>query len=142
MPKITPNEKYTAISCQQIKSGVEVDLAFMTKKIDYFNQLNGVNTYSVELNYAAGTDKPRFIVAAVKTSVRTDLQIVNHSIFNGTGRTLSMIDVNLVNVFINGDNYQLTHYNNSFNENRVGSWFNEFKKFKMSYTDDFSEMIW
>ena len=140
MPKITPNEKYTAMLYQQIKSGVEVDLAFMTKKIDYFNQLNGVNTYSVTLNYAAGTEKPRYIISAFQTSIpRTDSQNVNHSIFNGTGRNLSMIDVNFVNVYINGDNYQLMDYNNNFNENRMGRWYNEFKKFKMSYTNDFSE---
>lgn len=140
MPKITPNEKYTAMLYQQIKAGVEVDLAFMTKKIDYFNQLNGVNTYSVTLNYAAGTEKPRYIVAAFQTSIpRADSQNVNHSIFNGTGRNISMIDVNFVNVYINGDNYQLMDYNNNFNENRLGRWYNEFKKFKMSYNNDSSE---
>ena len=111
----------------------------MTKKIDYFNQLNGVNTYSVTLNYAAGTEKPRYIVAAFQTSIRTDLQNVNHSVFNGTGRNISMIDVNFVNVYINGDNYQLMDYNNNFNENRIGRWYNEFKKFKMSYANEFSE---
>ena len=113
MPKITPNEKYTAILSQQIKSGVAVDLAFMTKKIDYFNQLNGVNTYYVTLNCAAGTENPRYIVAPFQTSVRTDLQNVNHCIFNGTGRNISIFDVNFVIVYIDGDNYQLMDYNNT-----------------------------
>lgn len=156
MPKITPNEQYKAKLYQHISSGVECDLAFMNKKIDYFNQLSGVNTYSVTLNYAAGIEKPRYIVAAFQTIDKSPLvsaaaewgepQNVNHSIFNGTyvgqlgpSRNSAMIDVNYVNVYINGDNYQLMDYNNNFNENRLGRWFNEFKKFRMSYANDFSE---
>jgi hypothetical protein len=154
MPKITPNDQYRAKLYQQISSGVECDLAFMNKKIDYFNQLNSLNSFSVTLNYAAGIEKPRYIIAAFQTidksaSVGTDwseLQNVNHSIFNGTyvgqlgpSRNSAMIDVNYVNVYINGDNYQLMDYNNNFNENRIGRWFNEFKKFRMSYANDFNE---
>jgi len=41
MPKITPNEQYKAKLYQHNSSDAEVDLAFMNKKIDYFNQLNG-----------------------------------------------------------------------------------------------------
>jgi hypothetical protein len=153
MPKITPSDSYKAQLYQHIKSGVEVDLAFMTKKIEYFNLLNGVNTFSVTLNYSAGTEKPRYIVAAFQTidksplvAIGNDMQNVNHSIFNGThvgrlgpSRNLAMVDVNFVNVYINGDNYQLMDYNNNFNENRIGRWYNEFKKFRMSYGNDFSE---
>ena len=156
MPKITPNEQYKAKLYQHISSGSEVDLAFMNKKIDYFNQLNGLNTFSVTLNYAAGIEKPRYIVAAFQTIDKSNLvsagtewsqpQNVNHSIFNGTyvgqlgpSRNNAMIDVNYVNVYINGDNYQLMDYNNNFNENRLGRWYHEYKKFKNNYSNNFNE---
>lgn len=156
MPKITPNDQYRAKLYQQISSGVECDLAFMNKKIDYFNNLNNLNSFSLTLNYAAGIERPRYIIAAFQTVDKSalvsagtewsELQNVNHSIFNGTyvgqlgpSRNSAMIDVNYVNVYINGDNYQLMDYNNNFNENRIGRWFNEFKKFRMSYANDFNE---
>jgi len=41
IPKITPNKQYKAKLYQHVSSCAEVDLAFMNKKIDYFNQLNG-----------------------------------------------------------------------------------------------------
>lgn len=156
MPKITPSDQYKAMLYQHIKSGVEVDLAFMNKKIDIYDQLNGANRYSVTLNYAAGIEKPRYIIAAFQTIDKSatvsidaeysDPQNVNHSIFNGTyvgrlgpSRNIAMIDVNFVNVYINGTNYQLMDYNNNFNENRIGRWYNEYKKFRTSYANDFSE---
>jgi hypothetical protein len=155
MPKITPNEQYKALLYKQISAGIEVDMAFMNKKIDYFNQLNGLSTYSVTLNYAAGIEKPRYIVASFQTVDKRvaiasgewqNTQNVNSSIFNGTfvgkagaSRNITMIDVNYVNVYINGDNYQLMDYNNSFNQNRLARWYNEYKKFKMSYSNNFSE---
>ena len=128
---------------QHVKSGVEVDLAFMNKKIDYFNQLNGLSIYSVILNYSARIEQPRYIVAAFQTidksatvSAATEWsepQNVNHSIFNGTyvgqlgpSRNSAMIDVDFVSVQINGENYQLMDYNNNFNENRNGRRYNEF----------------
>lgn len=155
MPKITPNEQYKALLYKQISSGIEVDMVFMNKKIDYFNQLNGLSTYSVTLNYAAGIEKPRYIVAGFQSFDKTvandateweNNQNINSSIFNGTfvgqrgaSRNLAMIDVNYVNVYINGDNYQLMDYNNNFNQNRLARWYNEYKKFKMSYSNNFSE---
>ena len=48
-----------------------------------------------------------------------------------------MIDVNYVNVYINGDNYQLMDYNNNFNENRLGRWYHEYKQFKNNYSNTF-----
>ena len=37
MPQIPPNEQYKAMLLQHVKSGVEVDLAFMEKKIILIN---------------------------------------------------------------------------------------------------------
>jgi len=84
--------------------------------------------------------------------IYNDTQNVNYSIFNsmfvgegdgtagsGNPRNISMIDVNYVNVYINGDNYQLMDYNNNFNANRLARWYNEYKKFKMSYSNNFPE---
>lgn len=162
MPKITPNEQYKAMLYKQIGSGIEVDMAFMNKKIDFFNQMGGLSTYSVTLNYAAGIEKPRYIVAAFQSvdinatvspaANYNTRQNVNYSIFNsmftgegngtagsGNPRNVSMIDVNYVNVYINGDNYQLMDYNNNSNQNRMARWYNEYKKFKMSYSNNFSE---
>jgi hypothetical protein len=152
MPKITPNDQYKALLYKQIASGVEVDMAFMNKKIDYFNQLNGLSTYSVTLNYAAGIEKPRYIVAAFQVVDKgvgagfDNSQNINYSVFNsvfvgpnGSSRNLTMIDVNYVNVYINGDNYQLMDYNNNFSSNRIARWYNEYKKFKMSYSNNFNE---
>lgn len=152
MPKITPNDQYKALLYKQIASGVEVDLAFMNKKIDYFNQLNGLSTYSVTLNYAAGIEKPRYIVAAFQVVDKgvgagfDNAQNINYSVFNSAfvgqtaaSRNITMIDVNYVNVYINGDNYQLMDYNNNFNQNRIARWYNEYKKFKMSYSNNFNE---
>jgi len=72
-------------------------------------------------------------------------QNVNHSIFNVTyvvqlGPSLNnaMIDVNYVNICINGDNYQLMDYNNKFNENRLGRWYHGYKKFKNNYSNNFN----
>jgi len=73
MPKITPDEQYKAKLHQHISSGAEVDWAFMNKKIDYFNQLNGLSTFSVTLNYAAGIEKPRYFVAAFQTIDKSNL---------------------------------------------------------------------
>ena len=135
MPKITPNEQYKAMLYKQIGSGIEVDMVFIIKKIDYFNQLDGLSTYSVTLNYAAGIEKPRYIVAAFQTIDKgvsnipvewQDYQNINFSIFDSTfvgqarsTRNITMIDVNYVNVYINGDNYQLMDYNNNFDQNRL-----------------------
>lgn len=39
--------------------------------------------------------------------------------------------------YINGTAYQTMDYNNNFKENRFGRWYNEYKKFRMSYVGDF-----
>jgi len=50
-----------------------------------------------------------------------------------------MIDVNYVNVYINGDNYLLMDYNNNFNDSRLGRWHPEYKKFKINNSNNFNE---
>lgn len=147
MPTIIPNEANKLMLYQTIKSKIEVDLAFMNKKIDIFNDLNDKTTYSATLNYSGGIEKPRYIVAAFQTVDKTkdgsnDLQNINHSIFNGTnlsGSNFAMVDVRYVNVYINGDSYQLMDYNNNFNDNRFSRWYNEYRKFRMSYMNDFED---
>jgi len=60
----------------------------MNKKIDYFNQLNGLSTFSVTLNYAAGVEKPRYINAAYQTINKSNLVSVE---LNGKNLQMSII---------------------------------------------------
>jgi len=66
----------------------------------------------------------------------SDPQDVNHSIFNGIylgqvgpSPNNALIDVYYVNVYISGDKYQLMDYNKNCNENWLGRWYHEYKKF-------------
>jgi len=59
MPKITSTEQYKAKLYQHISSGSEVELAFMNKRIDYFNQLNGL-TLMLQMG---GGNTPRSLFA-------------------------------------------------------------------------------
>jgi len=52
-----------------------------------------------------------------------------------------MIDVNYVNIYVNGNNYQLMDYNNNFNENRLVRWYYEYKKFKKNIQIILMKMI-
>jgi len=58
---------------QHVSSGAEVELAFMSKKIDYFNQLNGLSTFSFTLDYTAGIEKPPYSIAAFQTINKSNL---------------------------------------------------------------------
>ena len=146
MPKITPNLSMQSFMLKQIEDGIEVDLAFMNKKVDYFS-LPNLNIFTAQINYSTGIEKPRYIVAGFQTidtakPKASDTQSINYALFNGTnldGANNLMVDVNYVNVKINGTPYQLMDYNNNFNQNRIARWYNEYKKFKKSYRGDFNE---
>jgi len=45
----------------------------MKKKIECVNQLNGLGTFSVAFNYAAGIEKARYKVAAFQTFDKSNL---------------------------------------------------------------------
>jgi hypothetical protein len=53
--------------------------------------------------------------------------------------TALIIKVNNVSVDINGDIYQLNDYINDFSTNNIARWYNEYKKFKVEYNNEFDE---
>lgn len=149
IPKIIPNDNVKSLLLTQIKEKINVDMAFMNKKMDHADLTPSqiTSTFSYQINYSAGVEKPRYIIAGFQ-SVDTanpyyaDQTNINYAIFNGVnlnGQNTWMVDVNYVNLKINGTQYQLMDYQNNFNNNAIARWYNEYKKFKNSYTGDFDE---
>lgn len=147
MPSVIPSPANEVVLRETLRNRTTVDMAFMNKTINTFNELNSKNFFTANLQFPGGVQKPRYIIAAFQSFTKTSppdpsQQTINHSIFNGTNLgyvNTNMIDVSMVNLKINGTLIQTTESGNNFNQNRVGRWYNEFKKFKESYLNDFRE---
>lgn len=134
MPKIKPSLTWEAVLNKQIQNEVLVDMAFINKKIEVFNITPGTTSESVYLSYSGGVEKPRFIVAAFQAIMNNySAQDVNHGTFNDVYHADSRIDVNRVDLYINGDSYSTNDYYNNFSLHKAGRWYNEFKKFRDQY---------
>ena len=152
MPNIIPSNAMKAVMYKQIKEKIPVPIGFMNKKCDIFNNLNGLSTYTAQITYSGGIEKPRYLVAAFQTldllsgaspNALNDPQNINYSIFNGTnlnGNSYAMIDVSYIKVQIGSNIVNVLDLTpNNFSLNQIARWYNEFKKFKMSYMSNFEE---
>ena len=140
MPVIQPSPDYEKSLLSLIASNIEVPLAFMTKKIEVVTLVPENTVQSIQLTYAGGVEKPRYIVVGFQAYNMHEgayfypsEQDFNHSIFNDVTNLNGMIDVRQVSLYINGESYAINNYFNSFSNNTGARWYNEFKKFREYY---------
>ena len=113
----------------------------MNKKIKQFSVTPGMTTFPVQLTFSSGIETPRYIICAFQSiPITLTKQKINNLIFNIPSNQYKVINVNNVNLYINGNIYQLNDYQNDFTTNKVARWYNEYKKFIMTYNNnDFDE---
>ena len=147
MPVVSPSIEVQSNLLSEIDSGLTYDIAFMNKKMDYINFPINSTKFTYQITYSTGIERPRYIIAAFQTidmaSTGANNKICyNRAIFNGTnldGANALMIDLRNVILKVNGKEYQLHDYDNSFNENRLARWYQAYKNMKKSLNDDFRE---
>lgn len=147
MPVVSPSLEVQSNLLSEIDKGLTYDIAFMNKKMDYINFPVNSTKFTYQITYSTGIERPRYIIVAFQTIDRAayganEKTCYNRAIFNGTnldGANSLMIDLRNVILKVNGKEYQLHDYDNSFNENRIARWYQAYKNMKKSLNDDFRE---
>ena len=147
MPVISPSLEVQSNLLTEIDNGLTYDIAFMNKKMDYINFPINSSKFTYQITYSTGIERPRYIVVGFQTidtaaAGANNKTCYNRAIFNGSnlnGANSLMIDLRNVILKVNGKEYQLHDYDNSFNENRIARWYQAYKNMKKSLNDDFRE---
>ena len=142
IPRVTPSPMNSNLLKEIILSSNTVDLTFMNKTIQQFIGIPGASNFPITLSYSAGVETPRYIVVAFQVipAAVTNMQNFNSSIFNDpTQPTTNMININRIDLYIDGNAKHPNDYTNDFTKNNDARWYNEFKKFRQNYMGDHDE---
>ena len=120
-----------------------VPVSFITKRIDKHPVVPGVNSFPV--NYLlSGINSVRYILLVFQVrdlAVYPTVQVFNNSLFNHPYNSrANMIDISNINARVGGTAFYVSNYNNNdLSTNKGSSFYNEFKKLRQDYLNDYRD---
>ena len=131
VPIVTPSLEEKEILNNYISNKVSFPLAFMNKKSENII-VPQATEFAWRLSIASGIEKPRYIVVGFQSPAANAIE-TNYAIFNA--------NVQVINAYVelNGERYPNNDYITNYGSNQYAQFYNAFKEFKKSYSDDEDE---
>ena len=144
MPRVTLNPELSIRLKETIlKPDVNIPVSFINKYLRKHTVVTGVINFPVTYTLP-GINSVRYIVLLFQTRdllAYPILQTFNNSTFNNPfNRRTSMIDISNITAKVGGQSFYIGDYtNNNMSTNLGSSFYNEFKKLRQDYLNDYRD---
>lgn len=131
IPVVTVSLEERGILNDYIKEKESFPLCFMNKKSEN-TIVPQATEFAWRLSIASGIEKPRYIVVGFQSPAANQAE-TNYAIFNA--------NVQVINAYVelNSERYPSNDYITNYDSNQYAQFYNSFKEFKKSYSEDEEE---
>lgn len=133
VPHIHPGLKQELYLTNQIKKGIDIQIAFRNWQLHVFPSINQTKTHTWAVSTMDKTSTPRYIILGFQT-MRDNDHTKDASKFDGC-------NFENIRVFLNNDRYPYDNVNIDFGNHKVGTLYEMYSAFQSSYYRKESEPL-